>query len=1032
MTTIENVLYRRDWENPAVTNWHRLPMHTDMSYGLNLALQEADESQQQSLNGNWQFSYFSNQSFVDEAWRTNDLPQANSIQVPGNWQLQGNYDVPVYTNVDYPFTVNPPYVPEDNPMGGYSKKFEVPDSWFETDHEVHIVLNGVSSAFYLWLNGEWIGYSEDSRLPAEFDLTDKLIHGQNRLAVLVLKWSKASYFEDQDMWRMSGIFRDVDLIKVPKVRFKNFTIQTQLDDDLDSAVVETKAEVLTSGRNDLKVTTNLYWQAKKIDTTTSNLGSQLIDERGANDSEATLKLSVENPKLWSAEIPNLYTVQIILHDDKQIYQVENKAIGIRKVQIKDGLLMLNNQPLMIRGVNKHEFTADKGYYVDEDTMISDIRMMKEHNFNAVRLSHYPNASRWYELCDQYGLYLVDETNIETHGVTPMNRLTNDSQYLPLMMTRVTRMVQRDFNHASIIIWSLGNESGYGHNHDAMYSWVKQTDPSRPVQYEGGGADTPATDIIVPMYARVDQDQIEPVNSKWSIKKWISLPGETRPLILCEYAHSMGNSLGGFNKYWQAFEQFPKLQGGFIWDWVDQGLLKKTANGETSYAYGGDFGDYPNDRQFSLDGLLFPDRTPKPALLEAAHCQQYFSFQLNKTSLGEINALTVTSKHLFKTVNDATLVCDWINGGDVIKTQRVDLDLPAGGNQSMVLDVPEFNDDDVFLNVKILQRENDGIIRAKTRLAYHQFIIQNQVPQSLKTVTLGLNNAKFIASENDEAIVIVANDNQFTFNRVNGLLTSWQFENKENLLTPLKDQFSRAPLDNDIGVSEATKIDPNAWKERWQATGMNDLVSQLTHFDYQSVGQNIEVETQHQFFSPIDQHLMFTSNKHYQITSTGALAISVDIWRQIADPEPARIGLTVQLNTLPKTVDYDGLGPMENYRDRRSASIMGRWSMPLSDLYTPYIFPSENGLRTQVKRLTFDHHVLESNQQEFAFNMSRYSPDQLASATHRHLLKPEKGVWLNIDGFHMGIGGDDSWSPSVAPEFLLSDTHYHYQLTWHCE
>ena len=393
---------------------------------------------------------------------------------------------------------------------------------------------------------------------------------------------------------------------------------------------------------------------------------------------------------------------------------------------------------------------------------------------------------------------------------------------------------------------------------------------------------------------------------------------------------------------------------------------------------------------------------------------------------------MTSKHLFKTVTDATLVCDWINGDDVIKTQRVDLNLPAGGNQIIVLDVPEFNDDDVFLNVKILQRENDGIIRAKTRLAYHQFIIQNQVPQSLKTVTLGLNNAKFIASENDEAIVIATNDNQFTFNRVNGLLTSWQFENKENLLTPLKDQFSRAPLDNDIGVSEATKIDPNAWKERWQATGMNDLVSQLTHFDYQSVGQNIEVETQHQFFSPIDQHLMFTSNKHYQITSTGALAISVDIWRQIADPEPARIGLTVQLNTLPKTVDYDGLGPMENYRDRRSASIMGRWSMPLSDLYTPYIFPSENGLRTQVKRLTFDHHVLESNQQEFAFNMSRYSPDQLASATHRHLLKPEKGVWLNIDGFHMGIGGDDSWSPSVAPEFLLSDTHYHYQLTWHCE
>ncbi|GMA70649.1 hypothetical protein GCM10025879_18950 [Leuconostoc litchii] len=535
----------------------------------------------------------------------------------------------MYTNVTYPFPINPPFVPRKNSVGAYTKTVNIENEWFNQSTETHIVFNGVSSAFYIWVNGEWIGYSEDSRLPAEFDITKALHPGENRIAVLVLKWSKASYFEDQDMWRMSGIFRDVDLLCVPKMRLNDFTIQTNLDEDLDDATIDIHAQIAQEPGKDTVLTAELFYQEQRIAIVTEKFGNLIIDERGRNDLEVTLQLRVKNPKLWSAEIPDLYDIKLTLHNQTNIYQIEKKKVGIRKIEIKDGLLTLNNQPLLIRGVNKHEFKAETGYYMDEKTMIEDIRMMKEHNFNAVRLSHYPNTSKWYDLCDQYGLYLVDEANIETHGVKPMNLLTNDPKYLPLMIERVTRMVQRDFNHPSIIIWSLGNESGYGHNHDAMYQWVKQFDHSRPVQYEGGGADTPVTDIIVPMYARVEQDQVEAVNSKWSIKKWISLPNEHRPLILCEYAHSMGNSLGGFKAYWQAFEKYPRLQGGFIWDWVDQGLLTKNNEGQEYYAYGGDFGDQPNDRQFSLDGLLFPDRTPKPALLEAKFCQQYFGFSLKK-------------------------------------------------------------------------------------------------------------------------------------------------------------------------------------------------------------------------------------------------------------------------------------------------------------------------------------------------------------------------------------------------------------------
>ncbi|MGX4593695.1 beta-galactosidase [Leuconostoc sp. JNUCC 76] len=1027
MTSIKQILARHDWENPVVTNWNRLPLHTSMSYTNEREKQEIKQPRK-SLNGPWQFSYFENLSEIDEEWREKDLPTSKNIHVPSNWQLQGDYDVPVYTNVTYPFPVNPPYVPTENPIGAYSKKIFLDNKWLADNTESHVVFNGVGSAFYLWVNGEWVGYSEDSRLPAEFDITEELRVGENRIAVLVLKWSKASYFEDQDMWRMSGIFRDVDLIRVPKTRFQDLAIETKLDEDLDDATVEVRAQLVGNSADNLSVTAELFYHGMSLFKTTEQFGNRVIDERGANDDQVSLELPVKNPALWSAEVPNLYDIKVSLHNEEENYQIENKKVGIRKVQIKDGLLTLNNQPLLIRGVNKHEFNSKTGYYVDEKTMIDDIRMMKEHNFNAVRLSHYPNASRWYELCDQYGLYLVDEANIETHGVRPMNYLTNDPKYLPLMMERVTRMVQRDYNHPSIIIWSLGNESGYGHNHDAMYQWLKKTDPSRPIQYEGGGADTPATDIIAPMYARVDQDQVEEVNSKWAIKKWIGLPKENRPLILCEYAHSMGNSLGGFNKYWEAFEKYPRLQGGFIWDWVDQGLLTKNNEGQSYYAYGGDFGDYPNDRQFSLDGLLFPDRTPKPALLEAKYCQQYFAFQLEKDPTGKVNYMTVSNKYLFKTVNDATLIYQILSNDQVIETKKIKLNLAPQTEERVSLNFSDNNNEDVYMNCQIVQDSTDGLIRSGTLLAYKQFILRNK-PLMISDVPSFDDYGNFLINDEENSLSISLNDAIWQFNKRTGWLSNWIKNGQEKILTPLKDQFSRAALDNDIGVSEVTNIDPNAWLERWQATGFNHLNEKLVQFNWTAVKGEVRITTQHQFLSPIDQHIMFTSSKEYLINHVGDLKVYVDVWRQVADPQPARIGLSVQINATTDAVAYSGLGPMENYPDRRSSAIRGKWDASLKELYTPYVFPSENGLRTEVAYLKFDHYVIRALERRFSFNLSRFSQEQLSAATHRHLLKPEEGVWLNIDGYHMGVGGDDSWSPSVSPEFLLSNEHYHYSFSW---
>ena len=1016
MTTLQTILARRDWENPVVTQWHRLPSHTEMTYG----------HQVQSLNGTWQFNYFTQLNAIDDTWRVQDLPDATPITVPGNWQLAGDYDVPLYRNVAYPFPVAPPSVPEENPVGAYSKTIQVDAAWLAEAKETHIVFHGVSSAFYLWINGTWVGYSEDSRLPAEFDLTPYLVAGENRIAVLVLKWSKASYFEDQDMWRLSGIFRDVELVNMPKVRLSDFKVETQVADDLDDAMVEVHAEISDVANQALQVRATLSWDGLEVASDETTFGNDLVDERGANAHDASLSLPVHQPKLWSAEVPQRYDLTLTLFDDETVYHTEIKKIGIRRVDIKDGLLRLNNQPLLIRGVNKHEFTPETGYYVDEATMLKDIRLLKEHNFNAVRLSHYPNDRRWYDLCDQYGLYLVDEANIETHGMTPMNRLTNDATYLPLMLARVTRMVQRDYNHPSVIIWSLGNESGYGHNHDAMYQWIKQVDPSRPVQYEGGGADTPATDIIAPMYARVDQDQVAPVNSKWAIKKWLSQPGETRPLILCEYAHSMGNSLGGFAKYWDAFEQYPRLQGGFIWDWVDQGLLKNETTGEAFYAYGGDFGDYPNDRQFSLDGLLFPDRTPKPALLEAAFCQQFFGFALVRTPTGRIKGLQVTSKYLFKRVNDAALKITWQVNGKIQGSEHMPLDLAAGETLTLPLTPPQVAAGEILLNLDVIQLTQDGIIRPQTRLAYQQFVVQNQAIATLPQTENDVRPP--VVTKLGQEVRITAGQEEFVFDQQSGWLTQWYHVGIAQLLTPLTDHFTRAPLDNDIGVSEVGHIDPNAWYEKWRASGLDHLQPSLVHFDVTPAGRTVDISTKHHFLSAIDQHLMLQSEKRYQISAQGTLTLEVNVWRQVADPAPARIGLMAQLTTVPQQVQYDGLGPMENYPDRRAAAVQGRWTASLTDLYTPYIFPSENGLRTAVTRLRFGQHDIQGLQ-PLAFNLSQYSPQQLAHTTHRHLLQPEPGIWLNLDGYHMGVGGDDSWSPSVAPEYLLTAAQYHYGLQW---
>lgn len=1018
--SLSAVLARRDWENPGVTQLNRLEAHPPFCSWRSAddARTNQRSSQLCSLNGQWQFAWFTAPEAVPESWLTSDLPQADIINVPSNWQMAG-YDAPIYTNVTYPIPVNPPYVPAQNPTGCYSLTFNVEDAWLE-EGQTRIIFDGVNSAFHLWCNGRWVGYGQDSRLPSEFDLSDYLLRGENRLAVMVLRWSDGSYLEDQDMWRMSGIFRDVSLLHKPTTQIRDLRINTRFNDDFSRATLEAEVRVGGNESEDLRVTLQLWEGETLTHETTSPLGSEIIDERGAYHDRVTLRLNVEKPALWSAETPNLYRAVVQLHTAGGVLiEAEACDVGFRQVCIENGLLLLNGKPLLIRGTNRHEHHPVNGQVMDEATMVQDIILMKQNNFNAVRCSHYPNHPLWYTLCDRYGLYVVDEANIETHGMVPMNRLTDDPAWLPAMSQRVTRMVQRDRNHPSIIIWSLGNESGHGVNHDALYRWIKSEDPSRPVQYEGGGADTAATDIICPMYARVDQDQPFPAVPKWSIKKWLSMPGEQRPLILCEYAHAMGNSFGGFAKYWQAFRQYPRLQGGFVWDWVDQSLTKYDENGKAWSAYGGDFGDTPNDRQFCMNGLVFADRTPHPALYEAKHEQQFFQFTLLP---GAERQIEVTSEYLFRRSDNEVLHWSIALDGNPLAAGEIILDIAPQGRQVITLPNVPMPDTagELWLTVRVEQPQSTAWSEAGHISAWQQWKLEEKL--SLVRPSHASSAPQLDVSESN--FTVLANNTRWQFDRQSGLLTQYWISDEAQLVSPLTDQFTRAPLDNDIGVSESTRIDPNAWVERWKAAGHYQAEATLLHCAADTLSSAVLIATEHAW--QYQGETLFISRKSYRIDGNGEMQVTVDVDVASSTPHPARIGLSCQLAQVAERVNWLGLGPHENYPDRLGAACFDRWDLSLDEMYTPYVFPSENGLRCGTRELYYGAHQWRG---DFLFNISRFSQQQLMETSHRHLLQPEAGTWLNIDGFHMGVGGDDSWSPSVSPEFQLSAGRYHFQFVW---
>ncbi|MFB9136636.1 beta-galactosidase [Vibrio olivae] len=1025
MKAFSDILQRRDWENPQSVNIHCLKAHSPLSSFRDIDhARDGIHAQRHYLNGQWKFKLFDAPERVDADFINTqfDDSQWDDITVPSNWQLEG-YDKPIYANVKYPFEVNPPFVPSENPTGCYRTSISL--SQEDLANTQRIIFDGVNSAFHLWCNGCWVGYSQDSRLPSEFDLTPYLVAGNNSLAVMVVRWCDGSYLEDQDMWWLSGIFRDVTLLSKPQHCIEDVFITP----DLDACYRDGSLAIVThiSAPETYQVQVQLFHGEHSVtEPSIARPNNRRIDERGSWNDVVFQTLNIREPHKWSAETPHLYRLVVSLLDENGLHlESEAYQVGFRKIEMIDGQLKLNGKPLLIRGVNRHEHHPELGHVMTEEGMLRDICLMKQYNFNAVRTSHYPNHPRWYELCDQYGLYVCDEANIETHGMQPMNRLSSDPQWAHAYMSRYTQMVMRDKNHPSIIIWSLGNESGHGSTHNAMYAWSKDYDPSRPVQYEGGGANTTATDIIAPMYARVDTVIEDEAVPKWPIKKWVSLPNETRPLILCEYAHAMGNSLGSFNDYWEAFREYPRLQGGFIWDWVDQGLSQWDENGQHYWAYGGDFGDQINDRQFCINGLIFPDRSVHPTLEEVKYSQRMITVCLQEQNKDRCT-LRVTNEHLFRATDNEQLKWSLLEDGNTILSGSIPLNVEAD-SQSLVdieLNFSAKSEALYYLNTDITLMTATPWAPEGHNIASEQIKLRNDA--GLVIPKLITQPAPISKKQGDSIVVSSLDDkHQWCWDRQTGLMTNWRIDGIAQILASPQDNFFRAPLDNDIGVSEIDNIDPNAWVCRWDIAGIGQWERQCVDCHYETLTHEVNVVST--FAYHFNNQIQAITTWTYTLRNTGQTVLSVNV--KLADglPPMPRIGLEVQLplNEEDKLIQWHGLGPFENYPDRLSAARVGIHSQPLEQMYTPYIFPTDNGLRCETRWLKVNSLMISG---DFQFSVSQYSQQQLAQAKHSNDLVAEDKLYVHIDHKHMGVGGDDSWSPSVHQEFQLIERHYNYQIT----
>jgi beta-galactosidase len=1021
----------RDWENPAVTQINREAPHASMisfpDEKSALAAVGSDSPDYLSLDGIWKFSYSDTPDkrpywfFKDDF----DISDWKDMPVPSNWQRKG-YDYPVYVNIQYPFKNDPPNIPHDwNPVGSYKRTFRIPSEW--DGKEIFLQFGAVSSAFYVWVNEQLVGFSKDSKTPAEFNITKYLKNGKNSLAVEVYRWSDGSYLEDQDFWRMSGIQRTVFLHARPKTYIGDFFAKGDLENNYKDGKLGLDVLIKSAGPADEEYiaeaslfdgNTKIYNESKPV-TITEGKGS------------AAFEKSFPSIKKWSAEKPELYSLVICLKDKtgKALEFVSSK-IGFRKVEIVNSQLLVNGVAVRMKGVNMHEHDDLNGHVIDEALILKDIRVMKSHNVNAMRTCHYPQQELWYQMCDKYGLYLIDEADIESHGVGYDKDVTlaDKPEWAAAHMDRMQRMVERDKNHPSIIFWSMGNEAGDGHNFLEGYKWIKGRDNSRPVQYERAEHQTNAperhTDIWCPMYPEIEY-----------LEAYAKDPSNDRPLIMCEYAHAMGNSTGNFQDYWDVIEKYPKLQGGFIWDWVDQGLLKTSEDGEKYWAYGGDFGPdgVPSDGNFCINGLVWPDRTPHPGLVEVNKVYQYISFEPVNLAAGTI---TLKNKYNFTNLSEFNFEWEVVADGSILQSGKISVpDLAPGKSTLLTLPINKITPapaTEYFLNLRASRSDSWNSVPEDHVYASAQFLLAtgNRPVLSKKSETETLQK-----KSDGTKLEITGKDLKIVFDLAAGKIETLDYKGRTLVSKGPEPDFWRPPTDNDYGYGMDLKL--GIWKKAGERAKVTK--TEVTQTD----PGKIVVDVNYDIPSPEGKKIA-SYRSAYTFAGSGDIYVKNTFTKASPDvPEIARMGMQMQLPDELINLKWLGRGPHENYVDRKSASFVGVYESTVADQYTPYIRPQENGYKTDTRWLTLTddsgNGLLFAGDPLICFSalnnihddfespgkLSQYRKDARTANTHTVDVRPRELVNLNIDLGQMGVGGDDSWGAIIHPQYRLLAMKYEY-------
>ncbi|WP_429082567.1 beta-galactosidase subunit alpha [Brassicibacter mesophilus] len=1006
-----------DWENNNMLHRNRLINRSYFIYFQSknsaLTLERGNSNWFQLLNGMWKFYYSNNpydipENFYDIDCNTEDW---DKIVVPSHWQLNG-YDKPHYTDLYYPFPINPPFVPSENPVGIYKRDFYISNNWF--DKQTIIRFEGVDSAFHLWVNGQPVGYSQGSRLPSEFDITPYIHYGKNDVTVKVYQWSDGSYIEDQDMWWLSGIFRDVSIISRPLVHLNDFHVKTDIDENYQNGILKLKT---TWNNNLVQSIENYKIKIDLLDAINKSIVSNEIEaELNIRQNETKIvdiEIPVADPEKWSAEKPYLYSLIITLVDDngKEVHSVASK-VGFRKIELKDGNFLVNGKAIMLKGVNRHDYHPGLGRAVPYQWMKEDVMLMKQHNINAVRTAHYPNDPRFYDLCDKYGLYVIDETDLECHGfelIGDINIISNDSNWESAYVDRMERMVHRDKNHPCIIMWSLGNESGFGCNHEAMAKVCKEIDDTRLVHYEGD-VEAKVSDVYSTMYSSVEK--MEEHGRKEGLDK---------PHIICEFAHAMGNGPGGLTEYIDTFYKYKRLQGGFVWEWNDHGLRQYDENRREYFAYGGDFNDYPNNSNFCIDGLVYPNHKPSPGLLEYKKVIEPVKVEFIDLHGGEINV-----KNLYDFITLDHLNCSWsiIGDGQVIQSGTVELpDIQAGMSKNIL--IPYSTDElisceEYLLNIYFTLAHDTVWAQNGYEITSEQFKlpIENKVIKTdKKYYGYPLNH-----SEDRKYIKLEGYNFNITFNKFNGMVEEIMYNGVNIVSRGPKLNFWRAAIDNDMYLVE-----------EWRKNYLDRLQHRIDEVAFKAIDSNSAEINVGVTIAPPTLNWSIKCSYNYKIYGDGTIELEVEgeSIGKLPDSIP-RIGVNLELPRDFDIVEWYGRGPGENYCDSKRANKIGLYKSTVDEMFTPYVYPQENGNHTDVKWLSITEErgigLFVKGKQNIEFSTHRFTVEDLEKAKHMNELRPRDFVTLNIDYKQLGLGSG-SCGPKQLPQYKLSAESFKFGLVF---